>query len=194
MLELGPASNDEMVLCFIRAEIDSPKWGPLYQRKLKDLHFDRSSLIDNADLGDRLANRDRGVILGAVRGYGHNIALFRKFPLDTRWRRVSVHPSDFYRLKYINCDEFWRDVTGGTRLVQDGAERYRGSERAAGVDAVLEKICQGASIPELILVEDMRGGLTILEGHTRATAFVAASKPAPALVGTSSAMHEWCFL
>ena len=48
MPELGPASNDEMVLCFIRAEINSPKWGPLYQRKFKDLHFDRSSLIDNA--------------------------------------------------------------------------------------------------------------------------------------------------
>jgi hypothetical protein len=183
-----------MVLCFIRAEIDSTKWGPCYAQVLNALHFDRSSLIDNADLGDSLANRDRGIVLGALRGYGRDEGLFQRFPLDTKWRRVSVSPSGFHRLKYINNDASWLNLTYGTRLVEHGARNYRGSERAAGVDDVLQKIRQGASVPELILVDDMRSGLVILEGHTRATAFVAASHPISAFVGTSPTMRRWVFI
>ncbi len=195
MRELGPASSDEMVLSFLRAEIDSPTWWPRYARVLNAHHLNRSSLIDNADLNDSRSNHDRGIVLGEVRGYGRDEGLFQGLPLDTKWRRVSLDPTEFQRLRYINNDEFWRNLTGGTRSVQDGARNYKGSRITAGVDDVLRKIRQGASIPELILVEDMRGGLVVLEGHTRATAFVIArSNPISALVGTSPAMHQWTFI
>ena len=102
MREMGPASKDEMVLSFLRGGIDSPGWGPRYMCVLNALRFDRSPLIDNADLHDAYANCVRGIVLGAVRGYGRDEFLFQRFPLDTRWRRVSLEPSEFQILKYIN--------------------------------------------------------------------------------------------
>ena len=65
MFEMGPASNDDMVLAFLRAEIDSPVWGPHYMQVVGSLRFERSSLIDKADLNDLYANSVRGTILGA---------------------------------------------------------------------------------------------------------------------------------
>jgi|ERR1700731_1202440 hypothetical protein len=67
MREIGPASNDEMVLSFLRAEIDSPAWGPHQMAVLNQMRVDRSSLIDNADLTDADANRVRAIALGPVR-------------------------------------------------------------------------------------------------------------------------------
>ena len=52
MREVGPASNDEMVLSFLRGEINSPRWGPHYMAVLNQIRTDRLSLIDNADLND----------------------------------------------------------------------------------------------------------------------------------------------
>src|SRR4051794_3929401 len=107
MIELGAASEDEVVLAFLRAEIDSPKWGQHYLGALRDLHLDRVSLIDAAGLADVRASCTRKVVLGAVRGYGFNGALFTGFPRDTTWRRVQVELSDFHRLKCISNDERW---------------------------------------------------------------------------------------
>jgi hypothetical protein len=49
MIELGDACEDDVVLAFLRAEIDSPKWGEDYSRVLRELHLDRVSLIDVGD-------------------------------------------------------------------------------------------------------------------------------------------------
>ena len=59
MREIGPASNAEMVLSFLRAEIDSPR-GLHYIAVLNQMRADRYSLIDNADLNDANPNRVRG--------------------------------------------------------------------------------------------------------------------------------------
>jgi hypothetical protein len=69
MKELGAVSDDEMVLVFLRGEIDSPEWGPAYRRNLEALRVDRSFLIDNADLADAHANANRRFLLGEMRGY-----------------------------------------------------------------------------------------------------------------------------
>jgi hypothetical protein len=60
MREIGPALNAEMVLSFLRAEIDSPLRGLHYIAVLNQMRADRYSLIDNADLNDANPNRVRG--------------------------------------------------------------------------------------------------------------------------------------
>ena len=60
MREIGPALNAEMVLSFLRAEIDSPVYGTRNMAVLNQMGTDRSSLIDNADLNDANPNRVRG--------------------------------------------------------------------------------------------------------------------------------------
>jgi hypothetical protein len=194
MREMGPASNDEMVLSFLRAEIDSPAWGPHHMAVLNQMGADRSSLIDNADLTDADANRVRAIALGPVRGYGRGVSLFRGFPADTTWRRIQLEPSEFHRLKYINCKPF-PELTDGTRSVEVGARNYRrDGGLAPRVDDLVKAIERGVSMQELILVEDA-DRLVVLEGNTRVTAYVKASTTSfSALVGSSPTMHQWEFI
>jgi hypothetical protein len=194
MREEGSVSNDEMVLSFLRGEIDSPRWGPHYIAVLSRMRSDRLSLIDNADLNDADANRIRARVLGPVRGYGHNELLFRGFPTDTTWRRVQLDPPDFHKLNYLNCSPF-PELTDGTRAIEVGARNYhRDGELALRVDNVVQAIEKGVSLQELILVEDA-DSLVVLEGNTRATAYVKASTTSfSALVGSSPTMYTWEFI
>jgi hypothetical protein len=194
MREEGSVSNDEMVLSFLRGEIDSPRWGPHYIAVLSRMRSDRLSLIDNADLNDADANRIRARVLGPVRGYGHNELLFRGFPTDTTWRRVQLDPPDFHKLNYLNCSPF-PELTDGTRAIEVGARNYhRDGELALRVDNVVQAIEKGVSLQELILVEDA-DSLVVLEGNTRATAYVKASTTSfSALVGSSPTMYTWKFI
>lgn len=190
MLELGPASTHEMVLAFLKGEIDSAPHRDRYAQALSTRGLDRLSLIDRADLGDEHANRERENVLGDVRGYGRNQALFSNFPVTAEWRRVSLVPSDFLRLKYIN-DGKWPDLPGD-RSVQHGL--------AAAIDFpevrdILERIHAGAPISDLILVDDLKGHLVLLDGNHRATALLAAEvAKIEALVGSSPEMPQWPFI
>jgi hypothetical protein len=182
MIELGAASEDEVVLAFLRAEVESPKWGQEYLRALRGLHLDRASLIDAADLADTRAGTARKVLLGAVRGYGRDVALFTGFPPNTTWRRVQVEPSDFRRLRCISRDDRWSELTNSTRLIRDAASNLNTyPELAVRVRAAIERIEQGLPIAELIMVENDTGELVLVEGHTRATASAFLSDRAPGL-------------
>ncbi len=194
MRDLGPALNEEMVLSFIRAEINSPVWGPRYVEVLNQIGVDRASLIDNALLSDANANHIRAIALGCVRGFGRNVALFHNFPTDTTWRRVQIDPPEFQKLRYLNCEPFLR-ITDGTRSVEVGARNYsRDGGLAPRVDDLVLAIKNGALLPELILIENANR-FVVLEGNTRATAYVKASTTSfTALVGTSLTMHQWEFI
>jgi hypothetical protein len=158
MIELGAASEDEVVLAFLRAEIDSPKWGQDYSGVLRELHLDRVSLIDAADLADAHAAGIRKVVLGAVRGYGRNGALFTDFPRDTTWRRVQVEPFDFHQLKCISNDERWFKLTVGTRLIREAARNLDAHpEFAVRVRGAIRRIEQRLPVAELIMVETNSG-------------------------------------
>jgi hypothetical protein len=152
MIEQGPASDDDVALAFLQAEIESPKWGPHYRDAMQARGLDRASLIDAVDLSDARANRNRRNLLGDVRGFGRGCGLFQRFPLDTKWRHVLVEAPDFYRLKYISGDADWLNLSGGTRLVQDGARNLDAiSYIAEKVRATQRGIEQGRSMAGLIL-------------------------------------------
>jgi hypothetical protein len=84
-------------------------------------------------------------------------------------------------------------------LVADGAANIGTVEAPDNVNAhvaqVANRVRQGEKFPELILVQTGDGGLIVLEGHTRATAYVAAPvrEPIEALVGTSPRISQWAF-
>jgi hypothetical protein len=196
MKEFGAASEDDVVLAFLRAEIDSPKWEQKYSRELRNLNLDRVSLIDAADLTDARACVARKLLLDGVRGYGRNVALFAGFPRDTTWRRVEVAPSDFRRLKCISRNDRWSNLTGGTRLIEEAARNLDTyPELAERVSIARKRIEQGLPMAELIIVENDAGDLILVEGHTRATAYaVLADRPFQSFVGTSLLMSQWAFI
>jgi hypothetical protein len=196
MIERGPASEDEVVVAFLWAEVDSPKWGPHYAPMLVAHHLGRHGLVAAADLSEPTANVARKALLSAVRGYGRGESLFQGFPADTSWRRVSIEPSDLSRLKCINHDAQWLRLTGGTRLVRDAARNLDSDpDVATRVRDTVHKIGQRAPMADLVVVEAEDGALIIVEGHTRATAYaVLSDRSFAAFVGTSPLMSQWVFI
>src|SRR5436189_6456773 len=92
MIERGPATENDMIAAFLRAEIDSSRYGRFIEPVLAEVGLDRR-IIDQPDLVDEAQNRLRKRLL-AFRGYPQEF-LFRGFPLDATWRRVGLEPRDF---------------------------------------------------------------------------------------------------
>lgn len=193
-----PASTHEMVLAFITAEVDSPRFQRTYARALQALGQSRDVLIDRADIGDAVQNRLRAEVLGHARGYGRNQWLFTGFPGDVHWHREYVDVAEVGNLLYGNFDE-WLELSGGTRRVADGARRARlgarGFPPARNAHAVAARISAGERFPALIAVARNDGARVLVEGHTRATAYAMMAAPASVdlLLGRSGQMDTWYF-
>jgi hypothetical protein len=71
-------------------------------------------------------------VLGDWRGYGCDADVFRHFPPDVRWYRGTIEKEELAALRYIN-DEYWIELSGGTRLAVDAATRIRHGIAAFGV-------------------------------------------------------------
>jgi hypothetical protein len=201
MIELGPATENQMVLAFLRAEIDSPRFGQIYKHYLDQLQaigVTRKALLDNADLDSSRDNAQRMAILKAVRGYGGNALLFTRFPNDVRWCRLGLEPADWIRVKYANYPT-WVDLSGGTRVVADGAKNIDSVVAAENVNqnvkALVVELRKGKRYPELIGVKNDNDEIVLVEGHSRATAYAVAKlvEPVQSFVGSSPNMKDWAF-
>jgi hypothetical protein len=188
------ATADEMVLAFVLAEVDSPRYREKYAFALAAIGADRVHLIDNADLQDARQNAARGRVLGMLRGYGQNNALFAGFPVDTHWRKVSVTPPEIGRFRYAN-HKVSCVLSGGSRLVADGVKNLDSVQTdentSVHVKAVANRLTQEETFPPLIAAESAGGpDIVLIEGHTRATAYALSGIPneITVLIGTSPDM------
>ena len=83
MIERGIAGADEVVLAFLRAEIDSPRFGPVYTGILQRAGRDRATLVDHPDRTDAAARHFRHAMLKSIRGWNDDKLLFAGFPDDS---------------------------------------------------------------------------------------------------------------
>jgi hypothetical protein len=206
MTDLGPATEDEVVMAFLKAEIKSPRFATSVQRCLQKSQSDHT-LIDSGDIGDANQNGIRKKVLGCYRGFGANSALFVNFPGDVTWRHVALDASDFEKLRYIKetpmvvKDRLWTELSGGSRLVslaaqnvdkkaQDEDERL--TKMKESILAVAEAIGRHETFPEIIAVKSNDGPVVLIEGATRSTAYALTGKTdVNAIVGTSPSMQGW---
>src|SRR5881394_2166044 len=122
MRELGPSSPEEMVLAFLRAEIESARFGHYYNDAIAANRLDPDELINRGDIADARQQALRAALLGAIRGYAKDARLFPGFPTDATWIRVELEADDAHLLRYADYPD-WVDFSNGTRLVLDGAAR-----------------------------------------------------------------------
>ena len=198
MRDLSPATEDAVVLAFVQAEIDSARFGPLYATLLSNSGLERGSIVDRPNLQSDRENRIRSELLTAVRGYGNRTLLFKGFPQNVTWRRVAIETEDADKLKYANY-ETWVQLSGGSRLVVDGAKRVEaiqvGENANENIKAVADDLRAGKRYPALIAVESEGGSLILVEGHTRATAYVQSriAEPIEVFVGSPPQIKLWAF-
>jgi hypothetical protein len=200
MIEVRPATTDEMILAFLQGDIDTrTDRASKYAAALASLDVDRATLIDRGDVNDAQGNNRRRWLLDAVRGYERQIALFVEFPADTQWRLITVTPTEVRRFKYVNHQAGWARVSGSTRLVADGVRNLDqpGNEEIKGnVTGIADRLRQGKRFPPLIAVQCTGiADVVLMEGHTRATAYALTNLPdeIQAFIGTSRQMGGWRF-
>lgn len=194
MRDLGTATADEMVLAFLKAEIDSLRFAYFYHEALRCQGWCRRWLIDQADLADPVANACRAQLLREARGYGANRHLFRNFPPKVLWRRVELAPEDLIRSRY-GRHRAWLTLSEGSRWVVDGAKNILKvpTEVNTHILSVARMVQRGVRFPELILVSSHDDHFILVEGHTRATAHLVAGTgdSIPVLLGSSPRLSEW---
>ncbi len=200
VIERGPATEDEMVLAFLQAEIRSSRYGSIIQRTLAQLGW-KNSLIENPNLADEVENAQRRELL-SYRGYLRREGLFTRFPLDVLWRRVDLEPTDLQVIRYIKdtvtATPNWTNLSNGTRLVCEGARSVRqqsSNPLFQQIVAIAEEIRNGVRFPALIAAQHDKGNLVLIEGHSRATAYVLEGYggTVEAFVGFSLSMKDWPF-
>jgi hypothetical protein len=196
MRVLAPATEDDMVLTFLRAEVDSPRFaGPLLLALGKQ-GLDRA-LVDRADRTDPEENAARRRLLATYRGYGRNEALFAGLPDDISWSWVALTPAELADVRYIDWD-YWLEVSGGTRRPRDAIARMRADWDAEGSDyrRIAVAAARGSFPPELVVLGRPPGqDLVLLEGHVRLTGLLLDPQHLPGelrvLLGTSPRIAEW---
>lgn len=196
---LGESSEDEMIACFLQGELTSHRFGPGLHAALNAADLP-TRLVTDADLGNEDENRARRELLAVTRGYGQGRDVFdESFPASSsvRWVRAELEPAELARVRYIDYS-YWNELSGGSRLPADAAQRIRAGVSVFGVsnqrflDAA-DAVARGERFGPLILAGQRLDDLVCVEGHLRLTGYALAGFPVTVecLIGTAPTMGRW---
>ena len=191
---LHPVGEDEVVATFLRAELDSERYG----EKLRSLLARDGRALDVLErpkVADHDENAYRRALLEEHRAYVSREGLFLGFPEHVDWHRAALTADEVLEIRYINWD-WWLRVSDGTRSAREAARRIRAGE-VAGVTAEEHAPVIAAPHAELIAAATPAlSPLVLVEGHVRLTAYALFPERLPdeleILLGVSDGMAGWC--
>jgi hypothetical protein len=199
---LRPASEDEVVAAFLRAEADD--LGRYEAAILRHLGSDQEPLdtVRRPNLSDPRQNAYRCRLLGELRGFGRGDGMFVGFPPRAEWHRAALPRDELLEVRYIDdrgCDDYWITLSGGSRRPRDAAARIRAGIGPSwaievwdltGCEAVVRRLRQG-SLPELILATTPGlGRVVAVEGNGRLTSFALFPDRLPEVIEVFCAISE----
>lgn len=196
---LGPSSEQEMIIEYLRAEISSKRFSDNVREAMKRLGLDERIVL-SADLQSQEENEKRRELLGAVRGYGRDESMFERFPAVTDWKLCSFSQNDLEKIRYIHYS-YWSELSGGTHRPTDAAERIRGGvcvygQSNEGFIRAASHIRNGGFFPTMFFLTADFEDFVIVEGHQRMTAYAMAPeyfKDIKVIVGKCAGeeLREW---
>jgi hypothetical protein len=180
-------TEDDMLCAWVEAEMDSPRYRADYDRFL-DRHADLTPAICRA-------------ALGRMRGYPDQ-CIFLGLPLPLEWSRIRVTVEELGDFRYLNYLPTFVALSGGTRIVRDGAANV---ETVSVPEALNERILQteagiaagDAHRPLIAMTSASEQTPILLEGNTRATAYVRCRRPedkVELILGTAADLSAWAFV
>ncbi|SRR6266481_7213505 len=196
MIEHGICSEDEMILEFLRSEVNSPRFKKKYLDIILRIGHTQQDLVDDADLSSEVQNAARIKVLGYTRGYKTDELWFRGFPSDIAWRHSTLQ-SDQLNLLTYGKSAAWLALSEGTRRAIDGAKNVNRIPIEQDINrhiSTIAKLCKhGEIFPKLIAVRSPGSSLILVEGHARATAYALAGieKPIELILGSSPSIASW---
>jgi hypothetical protein len=197
--KIRDSGEDEMIAVYLQTEVNSTRFRGDIEAYLQQERID-PRILHAPDWRNAQENALRRAILGMHRGYGRNEGYFIGFPADVRWERVTLTLEELEQVRYIEYD-YWVELSGGTRLVIDGAKNALAGKVVFGVSSaglvyMANELRRGAQFPTLIFVtKDADAYLVVMEGHVRLTAYLIAPECIPSelevIVGYCEKITEW---
>jgi hypothetical protein len=194
-------SENEMILEFLKAELDSSRFRKDIDEQLNKLNQD-ISIVTDANLEDSKENKIRKELFKLYRDYENPDGLFEGFPNDVEWFEEEISKEDLLNNIYYIDYSYWNEISNGTRLAKNAVENINNDIKIFNVPndgfrSASEDFRKGKSFTKLILVSD-GNKLVVLEGHLRITVY--AMNPTlltdsiPVIIGYSEKMKNWtCF-
>lgn len=205
MDDLGPATEDQVILAWLQAEIESPEF-QAYIVGNPPNPANLSAALKAArspDLHDQTQNDLRRRIITESFGFGTGSGAFQGLGNDLAWRRMRLTTAEVGEMLYARQDGAWRLLSPATRKVAEGATNaghvFTGDSTNMVVLSLASGLCHSdKKIPEIIALRRPDGALVILEGHARATAIVLeAHRFADGVhvyIGEGSSVASWPYL
>ncbi len=182
MYKIKDASENEMILLFLRTEINSNRFKKDLEIIINNLNVDKKIIL-KPNLKSDEENKLRKNILAKYRGYGENRKIFHNFPLNIKWEWCSFTEKDLKKIKYINYD-YWIKLSNDTRLaidavdnIKNGVEIYETSNQQF-IDLANKIDEEDINFPNLIIMASIenKDNIVVLEGHLRLTALILSKK------------------
>ena len=105
------SNEDEMILEFLKGEIQSDRFNNDLKRVLDKLSLD-DNIINNGDFNNQDENKKRLKIMNLFRGYPDK-ELFKNFPNINQWKFVQLSSDDINNIYYIDYD-YWNELSNNT--------------------------------------------------------------------------------
>ena len=201
MRALADVDEAEVIAEFLRAEIDSPRFGPRVAARIAADGRDEA-IVRAPDTASASDNEYRSRLLHSYRGVGGSAPLLEGLPERIEWRRVAIPRAELGAIRYIDYP-YWNELSAGTRSPAVAAERIRAGITAMGrsndaFEALSARICAGADPGRAILIaKDERSPAIVLEGHTRVTAMLLRPDCLPDevefFIGYAPAVSDWMY-
>jgi len=187
----GPATEDDMIAAFVRAELHSSRFGAGLRSALDGLGM--SVEVVSAGPSDTGAAAARRRLLAAYRGWGEYESVFGGMPDDIEWRWAEL--DEGVLRERVFTIKWYFEETFRTRSAHEigDIERRAGNGRRAQIE---RSIAEGRVLePLILLAEPELRRLVVLEGHSRVLSYLAnpdlVKFPVRSLIGTSARVSEW---
>jgi hypothetical protein len=195
---LRDSSEAEVIAAFLRAELDSPRYGETLRTLLREAGEDKR-VVAEPKVGDSREHSFREQLLESYRSWLSRDGLFAGFPERVDWSYAALTPAEVLSILYINWD-WWLRISGGTRLPLKAAARIRRNEVPGATvesnEPLAARLRSADQPPPLIVVAPPDcSQLVLLEGHVRLTAYALFPEYLPeeleVYLGTSGEISRW---
>jgi len=203
--DLGEASEDQVILAWLQAEIESSDFQAFIIGNPPNPANLSAALkaARSPDLRDDQQNALRREIIGSVYGFGKGSGTFEGLGNDIRWRRFRLSTAEVGEMLYARHEGAWQLLSPVTRKVVEGATNVGHVFTGDGTNMVVLSLASGLchsdkKVPEIIALRRPDGVFVILEGHARATAIVLEAHRFPngvhAYIGDGPSVANWPYL
>ena len=201
MRTIARVTEAEVIAEFLRAEIDSPRFGPRIAARIAADGRDEG-VVRAPDPAAAEDNAYRAALLHSYRGVGGSAPLLEGLPERIDWHRVAFARDELGEIRYIDYP-YWNELSAGTRSPRVAADRIRAGITAMdrpndAFHALARRLCAGEDPGMPILIATGADAPPIiLEGHTRVTAMLLRPDCLPdqveMFIGYAAGVRDWMY-